>query len=87
MGLQQAINTVGEMCFEALESFKQYKMRLPSWGKSIDAQISRYVEGLENWLIACLHWSYMSGRYFGTEGLKIQNTRTVTLLPPRAPKN
>lgn len=83
MELQQAIDVVGEMCFEALENFQSHKRKLPSWGRSVDEQVARYIRGLENWLIACLHWSYMSGRYFGTSGLKIKETRIVTLLLPQ----
>ncbi|GJJ07191.1 hypothetical protein Clacol_001391 [Clathrus columnatus] len=83
MELQEAIDTVGEMCFKALESFEYYKTKLPSWGEDIDIQIARYIKGLENWLIACLHWSYMSGRYFSTEGMNIKRTRIVNLLPLR----
>lgn len=80
--LQEAINTVGDMCFSVLNDFQRYKRQLPSWGQ-IDSDLSRYIAGLENWMIGCLHWGYMSGRYFGSEGLEIKKTGVVKLWPRR----
>lgn len=84
--LQNAVNTVGDMCFTVLDNFETYKRRLPSWGSQVDKDLGRYIEGLENFMIGCLQWGYMSGRYFGTEGPNIKETRVVKLLPRRTKK-
>lgn len=81
--LQQAIDQVGNMCLQVLENFRKYKDVVPSWGPSIDKEVGRYVRGLENWLVACLHWSFLSGRYFGTKGLAIKRSLMVELLSPK----
>lgn len=82
--LQEAIDTVGEMCIQSLNKFLKYKAMLPSWDARIDEDVSRFIRGLENWLIACLHWSFLSGRYFGEKGQEIKTSLTVGLLPPKS---
>jgi len=62
-----------------LELFK----RIPSFGDSIDSQLRIYVDGLGNWVRANDAWSFESYRYFKDQGLHIQGSRKVTLLPRR----
>jgi len=81
--LQSAIDYVGDMCLQSMRSFCEYEKQLPSWGPGIDKDVARYMKGLQNWLIACLHWSYISGRYFGRKGSEVKKTLTVELLPAR----
>ncbi|KIJ56931.1 hypothetical protein M422DRAFT_238521 [Sphaerobolus stellatus SS14] len=80
--LQDAINRVGEMCFQSLHNFLQYRKLIPSWG-SIDQNVTRFIQGLENWIVACLHWSFLSGRYFGTKGQQIKESLIVELISSR----
>ncbi|KAJ6485388.1 isoprenoid synthase domain-containing protein [Mycena vitilis] len=54
---------------------------LPSFGPHLDAQVRDYVAHLANWPRAQDCWNFESGRYFGSNGPKIQLTRTVPLLP------
>ncbi|KAF7368135.1 Terpene cyclase [Mycena sanguinolenta] len=44
-----------------------------------DAQVQEYVEGIANWPRANNSWHFESGRYFGSEGLKVQRDRKVVL--------
>lgn len=83
LGLQDAVDRVGDMCCDVLTTFRDGQKDLPKWGPQIDKDVDRYVRGLESWLIACLHWSFMSGRYFGTKGLQIKKTGIVELMPSR----
>lgn len=83
MQLQDAVDTVGELCFAVLDDFENLKDQIPSWGPDIDRDVSHYVRGLENCMIACLHWSFISGRYFGKEGANIRKTHVVKLLPKK----
>jgi hypothetical protein len=41
---------------------------LPSWGPEIDEQVKIYVDGLADWIVGSLHWSFDSERYFGKLG-------------------
>jgi hypothetical protein len=54
--------------------------------EDIDAQIREYVEGIANWPRANDSWIFESGRYFGSEGLKVQKDRKVVLLRPESAK-
>ncbi|KAF8514883.1 terpenoid synthase [Hysterangium stoloniferum] len=81
--LQDAVDYVGDMCITTLDKFREYKQDLPKWGTEVDRDVARFIRGLENWLIACLHWSFISGRYFGAQGLVARDTLTVELLPKK----
>lgn len=85
--LQGASDRIGEMWIGGIESFRETKARVPTWGPEIDRDVAKYIRGLEDWVIGNLHWSYMSERYFGKEGLKIKQSRVVRLLEKRIPRN
>jgi len=84
MSLQDAVDYVGDLCKETIDGFIEAKGRLPSWGPDIDAAVSIYVEGLQNWIVGSLHWSFMTERYFGREGAEVKRSRMVNLLPKRS---
>ena len=44
-----------------------------------------YVDHVLNWVRANDSWNFESGRYFGSEGPRIQKERVVRLLPKRQP--
>ncbi|KAJ6503705.1 hypothetical protein C8R45DRAFT_1185537 [Mycena sanguinolenta] len=52
----------------------------------IDAQIWEYVEGIANWPRASDSLGFEGGRYFGSEGLKVQKDRKVVLSRPGSAK-
>ena len=84
MTLQEAIDYVGEMCRLTIENFTENKKRIPSFGcAKVDADVAGYVQGLQDWIVGSLHWSFMSKRYFGDEGAEVKKHRTVKLLPKR----
>jgi len=83
LALQEAVDHVGDMCCAVLDTFQKYRSNVPKWGPQIDKDVDRYIGGLESWLVACLHWSFLSGRYFGQKGLQIKKTGVVELLPSR----
>lgn len=58
--------------FDALPSFNSYQ---------VDSWVREYANGLANWIRANECWSYESWRYFKNDGLRIQQTRIVNLLP------
>ncbi|EIW78546.1 terpenoid synthase [Coniophora puteana RWD-64-598 SS2] len=83
LALQDAVDFVGQMCKASIDRFVADRARLPSWGPHVDAQMQVYVQGLADWIVGSLHWSFESERYFGKTGLQVKKERVVTLLPKR----
>ena len=81
MALQEAVDFVGDLCKKSIDRFIDGRASLPSWGREIDAQVQVYVQGLADWIVGSLHWSFDSERYFGKEGLQIKKNRIVKLSP------
>lgn len=86
LDLQSAIDFVGRMCEQSINRFVADRANLPSWGPEIDRQVAIYVDGLADWIVGSLHWSFESERYFGKAGLEVKSTRAVKLLS-RSPRN
>ncbi|EPQ52189.1 terpenoid synthase [Gloeophyllum trabeum ATCC 11539] len=81
MSLQEAFDFVGMMCKQSIDRFIADRDNLPSWGPEIDRQIDVYVDGLANWIVGSLHWTFESTRYFGNNGKDVKANRIITLLP------
>ncbi|KAK0482601.1 terpenoid synthase [Armillaria novae-zelandiae] len=81
--LQEAVDYVGDRCRETIDAFIECTKRLPSWddGGLIDDAVKKYVQGLQDWIVGSLHWSFMTTRYFGDGGAEVKKTRLVQLLP------
>lgn len=84
LDLQSSVDYVGDMCKQSIDRFIAERDRLPSWGPEIDEQVKIYVDGLADWIVGSLHWSFDSERYFGKLGLQVKATRRVTLYPRAA---
>lgn len=87
LDLQGAADRVGDMWRQAVEGFCTNKMKVPSWGPKIDEDVAKYIQGLEDWIVGGVEWSFSSERYFGKEGPSIKQTRLVTLMEKRVPRN
>ncbi|KAJ3002976.1 hypothetical protein NUW54_g5554 [Trametes sanguinea] len=83
LDLQSAIDYVGELCMGCVDRFQTLREQLPSWGPEIDAQVQVYVEGLGDWMIGNLVWSFETERYFGKAGPDVRKALSVALLPRR----
>ena len=81
MVLQEAVDFVGNLCKKSIDRFTENMTLLPQWGTEIDAQVQIYVQGLADWIVGSLHWSFNSERYFGKTGLEIKKSRVVELAP------
>ena len=53
--------------------------RVPAFGPTVDAAIQEYIAHLANWPRANICWSFEGGRFFGTKGLQVQETRMAPL--------
>src|SRR5882762_10200576 len=83
LDLQSAIDFVGDLCKQSIDRFNTDRNNLPSWGAKIDKDVGVYVDGLANWIVGSLHWSFETERYFGKNGKDIKASRIVNLLPRR----
>lgn len=81
LDLQSAVDFVGQLCKQSIDRFVEDRANLPSWGPEIDSQVDIYVEGLADWIVGSLHWSFESERYFAKSGLEVKKNRIVDLLP------
>ncbi|KAF9479291.1 terpenoid synthase [Pholiota conissans] len=81
LDLQGAVDFVGDLCSQTIDTFNENKKNVPSWGPEIDDMVSRYIQGLQDWIVGSLHWSFQTHRYFGKEGQEVKKHRMVKLLP------
>ncbi|KAK7455115.1 Alpha-muurolene synthase [Stygiomarasmius scandens] len=79
--LQGAMDYVGDLCKQTIDGFNENRKKIPSWDPEVDDMVQRYVQGLQDWIVGSLHWSFMTTRYFGAEGQQIKENRLVKLLP------
>ncbi|KZT69830.1 terpenoid synthase [Daedalea quercina L-15889] len=86
VGLQEAVDYVGELCRQTINGFAENLEHIPSWGPEIDRDVKIYVKGLQDWIVGSLHWSFITHRYFGPLGPEIKKTRYVKLHPKKKPE-
>lgn len=83
LDLQSAIDYVGALCLGCITRFETLRDALPSWGPTVDDQLATYIEGLGDWMIGNLVWSFETERYFGRGGAQVRAQLAVALLPLR----
>lgn len=86
LDLQAAVDFIGDLCRQTIDTFIENQQRLPSFGPKVDHDVALYVQGLQDWIVGSLHWTFMSERYFGKSGAKVKQDRIVRLLPARRPR-
>jgi alpha-muurolene/germacrene-A/gamma-muurolene synthase len=86
LDLQQAVDRVGEMCKQAIDTFIENQARVPSWGDRLDKDVKLYVNGMQEWISGSLQWSFLTKRYFGDNGQLVKATRVVELLSQETAK-
>ncbi|KAJ7718889.1 isoprenoid synthase domain-containing protein [Mycena olivaceomarginata] len=77
--LQLAVNMVGKLCSDRMEDFIRLRAQLPSWGPTVDGMVRIYIDGLQDWMIGSLHWSFKPERYFGERRKAVLETLKVEL--------
>ncbi|KAJ8481084.1 hypothetical protein ONZ51_g6252 [Trametes cubensis] len=83
LSLQQAIDYVGTLCVQCIDRFQTLQQLLPSWGPEVDVPLRAYIDGLGDWMIGSLVWSFETERYFGHAAPKVRATLAVPILPAR----
>jgi alpha-muurolene/germacrene-A/gamma-muurolene synthase len=85
MTLQEAFDKVGDLCRQTMDTFSENIDNVPSFGsEQLDRDVRTYIQGLQDWIVGSLHWSFMTERYFGKDGDLVKKTRIVKLLEREA---
>ena len=84
LDLQQALYWISGYASKTISNFLFNSSALPSWGSKIDGSIKKYIDLVARCVRGYDTWSYETNRYYGDDGLRVQERRKVTLLP-RAP--
>lgn len=82
--LQSAVDFVGDMCKQSIDRFNMDRLELPCWSPEIDRDVAIYVQGLADWIVGSLHWSFETKRYFSKSGREVKKSRVVQLWPRKA---
>lgn len=81
VGLQAAVDLVGEHFSTLMARFQEDVKRIPTWGPRVDASVAAYVAAMEHWVVGNLVWSFETQRYFGPGHAEVKRTRVVRLRP------
>lgn len=60
--LQDAIDIVTDMVADRVTEYIDLKSRLPSFGSRVDAELHRYLKGVEHFVQGTIVWYYDSPR-------------------------
>ena len=77
--LQEVVNYVAQSYKEFGGIMNEYRKRIKSHGPKEDENIQRYIDGLQQWVIGNLEWSFRIVRYFGKYSEEVRRTRVVNL--------
>ncbi|KAL4894373.1 terpene synthase metal binding domain protein [Aspergillus ambiguus] len=83
MPAQMAFDHIGEMLVACYRDWYMALAELPSWGERIDAEVQRYIQGVQHVVMANLNWSFRSGRYFGKANDQVRKTGVVMVRPQK----
>ena len=53
--LQSAVDYIGDLCEQHMNTFAANKKQIPSWGPEIDSMVVGYVQGLQDWIVGYVH--------------------------------
>ncbi|KAJ1299261.1 hypothetical protein OPQ81_002698, partial [Rhizoctonia solani] len=82
IGVQDAVDHANKLIESRLQDYLKAKANLPSFGPDLDGELTRYVQGVEYCIQACIDWSFLTIRYFGSNVTKVKATGVVELAPP-----
>ena len=82
LDLQQALYWLSGFTSKTISNFLSNGRALPSWGRKIDRAIETYIDRVARCIRGYDAWSDETNRYYGGDGLKVQECGKITLLPP-----
>ncbi len=81
MDVQGAIDWTAQQHAAMVDRFNELYLQIPRWGGPVDLEVQSYTNGMAQWVVAYVQWSYESERYFGKRGLEVKKSRTIHLMP------
>ncbi|KAG9084179.1 hypothetical protein FRC07_013697 [Ceratobasidium sp. 392] len=86
LDLEGAINYVDRLLRNRLQEYVDAKAQLRPFGPEVDAQIARYIQGVEYGVQGSISWTFMTPRvkqgYFGCDAEAVRETHIADLLIP-----
>jgi hypothetical protein len=84
LDLQQALYWLSGYASKTISNFLNNIRALPSWGERIDQAVMVYIDRVARCVREYDAWSLRptDATYYGDDGLKVQECRKITLLPP-----
>ncbi|KAF9019403.1 terpenoid synthase [Hymenopellis radicata] len=76
---QRAIDYVGERFRQATAAFFELQATLPEFPDAIKKTLMHFIDCMAVWIDGHIEWSFISERYFGSQGPEIRVHRTVEL--------
>ncbi|KAI2606579.1 Presilphiperfolan-8-beta-ol synthase [Hypoxylon sp. NC1633] len=77
--LQQAVDQIGAMMDNCYRRWYAALADLPAYGEEIDRNVLLFVDVCRYIPLGNLHWSFMTGRYLGSEGQDVRESRIMVL--------
>ena len=81
LDLQQALYWLSGYASKTIFNFLASRHALPSWGEKVDQAVTVYIDRVVRSVRGSDAWHYETKRYYGDDGLKVQECRNMTLLP------
>ncbi|KAI0889276.1 Presilphiperfolan-8-beta-ol synthase [Annulohypoxylon maeteangense] len=79
LSAQQALNKISSMIHNCYKRYYMALANMPIWGEKTDRVVLRFVEACRNAALGNLHWSFKTGRYLGSGGNQLYETRTLII--------
>jgi len=79
LDLQGALYWLSGYAAKTITKFISDSKALPSWGADVDKAVKIYIDRVARCVRGYDAWSYETDRYYGRNGLKIRQTRKITL--------
>ncbi|KAI0593107.1 Presilphiperfolan-8-beta-ol synthase [Biscogniauxia sp. FL1348] len=79
LSTQEAMDKISAMLDDCYKRWYSALANLPWKGEKIDRQVLRFVDCCRNVALGGLHWSFKTGRYLGSDGDQVYETRMLSL--------
>ena len=78
--LQQGMDLIGGHTETHFKLYNDYKERLRSFGEATDANVQKYIHGMDCWVAGEIHYAFSIPKYFGKDVDILKKNCLVDLL-------
>jgi len=79
VGLKEAVKRLCDLHEEAAERFLYLRNNLPPFDAEVKEELGQWFDGIGAWVRGNVDWSFEAGRYYGTKGQEISETRLAPI--------